>query len=412
MARTQPPMIAHVVCAEHEDEKGIRLHVEARADRALAAGASGHPAVDRIQGQRDGDHGDQEGDGHRLGEGGDDHRRHDADQHRAGRRDGVRGSEPRARRCGEGRRRPARSRRAGRRPRPPIRPTTAARSARRRTARSPHRRPTRCRGTEPMPCCLRCSCVTYTVDTKSEQWMVHSDGMVHSEKPGTDEAVSFWTTGPGSGELRSEPLPEPADDEVLVRTRWTGISRGTETLVLRGEVPESEHDRMRAPFQSGSFPFPVKYGYLNVGVVEQGPQNLVGSTVFTLFPHQSAFVVPARRGHGRARLGACPARGAGRRGRDRGQRAVGCPPGARRPRDGDRRGHDRVLHRPARRRHPGRRGQRSSMSTRRRRRWLICSGSGSRRRNAQSRIATSSSRRAAHPRAWLVRSNWRPPTAR
>lgn len=122
--------------------------------------------------------------------------------------------------------------------------------------------------------------------------MVHSDGMVHSEKPGTESAVSFWTTGRGSGELRSEPLSEPADDQVLVRTRWTGISRGTETLVLRGEVPESEHDRMRAPFQSGSFPFPVKYGYLNVGVVEQGPLNLVGSTVFTLFPHQSAFVVP------------------------------------------------------------------------------------------------------------------------
>jgi len=124
--------------------------------------------------------------------------------------------------------------------------------------------------------------VTYTVDTKSDQWMVHSDGMVQS----------FWATGPGQGELRPEPLPEPADDEVLVRTRWTGISRGTESLVLRGEVPESEHERMRAPFQSGSFPFPVKYGYLNVGVVEQGPQSLVGSTVFTLYPHQSAFVVP------------------------------------------------------------------------------------------------------------------------
>jgi len=128
--------------------------------------------------------------------------------------------------------------------------------------------------------------VTYTVDTKSDQWMVHSDGMV-------DSAVSFWATGPAQGELRSEPLPEPAYDEVLVRTRWTAISRGTESLVVRGEVPESERERMRAPFQDGSFPFPVKYGYLNVGVVEQGPQSLVGSTVFTLYPHQSAFVIPA-----------------------------------------------------------------------------------------------------------------------
>ncbi len=50
---------------------------------------------------------------------------------------------------------------------------------------------------------------------------------------------------------------------------------------------------MRAPFQDGSFPFPVKYGYLNVGVVEEGPAALLGQRVFTLFPHQSAFVVPA-----------------------------------------------------------------------------------------------------------------------
>jgi len=50
---------------------------------------------------------------------------------------------------------------------------------------------------------------------------------------------------------------------------------------------------MRAPFQEGDFPGPVKYGYLNVGVVEHGPAALHGRTVFTLFPHQSAFVVPA-----------------------------------------------------------------------------------------------------------------------
>ena len=115
--------------------------------------------------------------------------------------------------------------------------------------------------------------------------------MVHPGIP--DGPAAFWATGPGVGELRAELLGVPADDEVLVRTLWTGISRGTESLVLRGEVPESEHDRMRAPFQSGDFPFPVKYGYLNVGVVEQGPMPLVGATVFTLFPHQSAFIVPA-----------------------------------------------------------------------------------------------------------------------
>ena len=81
--------------------------------------------------------------------------------------------------------------------------------------------------------------------------------------------------------------------EVVVRALWSGISRGTERLVFEGRVPDSERDRMRAPFQRGDFPFPVVYGYSMVGTVEAGAQDLVGKTVFTLHPHQSRFVVPA-----------------------------------------------------------------------------------------------------------------------
>ncbi|WP_345761807.1 zinc-dependent alcohol dehydrogenase [Diaminobutyricibacter sp. McL0608] len=107
------------------------------------------------------------------------------------------------------------------------------------------------------------------------------------------EATAFWVDEPGVGVLRAEQLPDPGECDVLVRTLHSGVSRGTELSVFTGRVPEGERDRMRAPFQSGDFPGPVKYGYLNVGVVEQGPRSLVGRTVFTLFPHQSAFVVPA-----------------------------------------------------------------------------------------------------------------------
>lgn len=107
------------------------------------------------------------------------------------------------------------------------------------------------------------------------------------------EAVAFWTEKPGVGALRSQPVQPPGPGEVLVRTLHTAVSRGTETSVFGGHVPASERDRMRAPFQEGDFPWPVKYGYLNVGVVEQGPPALRGRIVFTLFPHQSAFVVPA-----------------------------------------------------------------------------------------------------------------------
>jgi NADPH:quinone reductase-like Zn-dependent oxidoreductase len=106
-------------------------------------------------------------------------------------------------------------------------------------------------------------------------------------------ATAFWADGRGGGALVDEDVAAPADGEVLVRTLHTGISRGTETIVLRGEVPESESVRMRAPFQSGDFPGPVKYGYLNVGEVADGDRALRGRTVFTLFPHQSLFVVPA-----------------------------------------------------------------------------------------------------------------------
>ena len=103
-----------------------------------------------------------------------------------------------------------------------------------------------------------------------------------------------------------------------MRTLHSGVSRGTETLVFRGGVPESQYAAMRAPFQEGDFPAPVKYGYLNVGVVEEGPADLLGRTVFCLYPHQTRYVVPAERGH----------RGAGRRARRPGR----CWPARWRPR--------------------------------------------------------------------------------
>jgi threonine dehydrogenase-like Zn-dependent dehydrogenase len=107
------------------------------------------------------------------------------------------------------------------------------------------------------------------------------------------EARAFWLREPGTGEIRSQALRAPGPGEVLVRTLRSGISRGTESLVFRGGVPESQHDAMRAPFQEGDFPGPVKYGYLSVGTVEAGPPGLLGRTVFCLHPHQTAYVVPA-----------------------------------------------------------------------------------------------------------------------
>lgn len=107
------------------------------------------------------------------------------------------------------------------------------------------------------------------------------------------EATAFWTVAPFAGELRREALPAPGPGELRVRARYSAISRGSEALVFAGRVPESEYRRMKAPFQAGAFPFPVKYGYASVGVVEAGPAALLDRWVFCLHPHQDRYVVPA-----------------------------------------------------------------------------------------------------------------------
>jgi 2-desacetyl-2-hydroxyethyl bacteriochlorophyllide A dehydrogenase len=103
-------------------------------------------------------------------------------------------------------------------------------------------------------------------------------------------ARSLWYVRTGAAELRTSRLRPPGPGEAVVRTLFSGISRGTERLVFEGAVGESEFERMRCPMQEGSFPFPVKYGYCATGVVEDGPPALVGRNVFGLHPHQDFFV--------------------------------------------------------------------------------------------------------------------------
>jgi threonine dehydrogenase-like Zn-dependent dehydrogenase len=111
------------------------------------------------------------------------------------------------------------------------------------------------------------------------------------------DARAFWIAEAGRGELRSEPLPTTSPGDVVVRALYSGISRGTEALVFQGRVPPSEFARMRAPFQQGEFPAPVKYGYASVGEIERGPRELQGRGAFVLYPHQTRYVVPAAAVH-------------------------------------------------------------------------------------------------------------------
>lgn len=71
-------------------------------------------------------------------------------------------------------------------------------------------------------------------------------------------ARALWYCGDGRVERRTRPLPPPGPGEVEVKALFSGVSRGTERLVLEGRVPPGEWSRMRAPRQGGDFPGPVK----------------------------------------------------------------------------------------------------------------------------------------------------------
>ncbi len=227
---------------EDEDEEGVGLHVEAGAPRGRRRRAAREPAVDAVEDEGDGHDGRErprpEGEGSVRPDGdADDDRETEAEQRTSGRHA---------------------VRRTGDEGRDELN-----------HAGSP--------------------CVSWAGFPASG--MVHGDtfwerlGFMSSER-------AFWVVGPGRGELRPVEIGDPGPGEVRVRALRSGVSRGTETLVLRGDVPPSVAEQMRAPFQEGDFPWPVKYGYLSVGVVEAGDPDLVGRTVFCLHPHQSAYVVP------------------------------------------------------------------------------------------------------------------------
>ena len=105
-------------------------------------------------------------------------------------------------------------------------------------------------------------------------------------------AQALWYVAPGRAEVREEVLLPPPTGSVSVRALHGALSRGTESLIFSGRVPKSEFDRMRAPFMAGAFPFPVKYGYSVVGLIETGARELCGRVVFALHPHQTRFIIP------------------------------------------------------------------------------------------------------------------------
>ena len=126
--------------------------------------------------------------------------------------------------------------------------------------------------------------------TTSENHSAHVSHVSHA----SPESRALWYIAPEQAEIRSETLSPLQTDEIRVRTLYGALSRGTESLVWAGRVPELEYQRMRAPFMGGNFPFPVKYGYSSVGRVERGPAELLGKLVFSLSPHQTLLTLSSQ----------------------------------------------------------------------------------------------------------------------
>ncbi|MGB3635091.1 MAG: hypothetical protein WA982_13690 [Rubrobacteraceae bacterium] len=109
------------------------------------------------------------------------------------------------------------------------------------------------------------------------------------------EACALWFTAPRTAAIYPETVPAPRPGEVRIRAAVSAISAGTEMLVYRGQVPPDT--ALDLPTLSGSFGFPIKYGYSTVGhVLDVGPNVETfspGDPVFVHHPHQSVFAVSA-----------------------------------------------------------------------------------------------------------------------
>ncbi len=101
--------------------------------------------------------------------------------------------------------------------------------------------------------------------------------------------------GASSALIEECQLIDIKEKNILVKTLYSGISRGTESLVYKGKVPKSEETRMKCPHQIGNFSYPISYGYACVGEILETQSDVKhfkkGDYVFVLHPHQNIFQV-------------------------------------------------------------------------------------------------------------------------
>ena len=102
---------------------------------------------------------------------------------------------------------------------------------------------------------------------------------------------SFWIKKKNNSYIKDHSINQAGKNELLIQTKYSGISYGTERVVYTGSVPDSQRELMRCPYQEGNFGSDVKYGYMNIGKVIDGPPGFKGKYVYTLFPHQTYYIL-------------------------------------------------------------------------------------------------------------------------
>ncbi len=105
---------------------------------------------------------------------------------------------------------------------------------------------------------------------------------------------SLYFEGPGRISIREGSIPGPRATEVTVKTMFSAISSGTESLVYLGQWPEELVVDENISSLSGKFSYPLKYGYAAVGRIiglgESVSPDWLGRLVFAFNPHETHFV--------------------------------------------------------------------------------------------------------------------------
>ena len=108
-------------------------------------------------------------------------------------------------------------------------------------------------------------------------------------------AEALWFTAARTAELRPQRVRPPGPGEIQVAGLCALISAGSEMNLYRGEADLP--DLAGFPTAEGRLPFPVKFGYQEIGEVTaagEGTSLRVGDTVLCHHPHQTVFTIEER----------------------------------------------------------------------------------------------------------------------